>query len=38
MEITEQMMSDVFDRLRETEAQTREQNVRIDALTQSNRE
>lgn len=38
MEVTEQMMSDVFDRLRETEAQTREQNVRLDALTNSTKE
>lgn len=38
MEINEDTMREVFDRLRETEAQTREQNVRIDALTQSNRE
>ena len=38
MEITDDMMREVFDRLRETEAQTREQNVKIAALTDSNKE
>ena len=38
MEIDDKMMCEVFNRLRETEAQTREQNVRIDALTKSNSE
>lgn len=38
MEINEDMMREVFDRLRETEAQTREQNVKIAALTESNKE
>ena len=38
MEINEDMMREVFNRLRETEAQTREQNVKIAALTDSNKE